>query len=175
MKEPRKPNPEYLEKLQHETIEKRKHSRRKITPPTLEDFERVCEATRGRVGKIAEAFEVSIHTVYKWRDEEPGFNDALNAPREIVMDKLQEVAELLAIGIPDIDPQTGRLLGWKEPPKEATLHKLLDTYGMMRGFGRNPQEVNINLKDGTIPVAKWLEFNTEKVNGDMGQDSDTSE
>lgn len=156
-----KPNRQILEQIQEEAKRKGHHPKSRIVPPTLEDWELVCNATRGRIGKIAEAFDVSVHTVYKWRDEEEGFNDALNAPREIVMDKLQDVAELMAMGVPDQDPETGRFVGWKERPSEAIILKLFKIYGMNRGFGDNPQEVNVNIKDGTIPVSKWLDLNTE--------------
>lgn len=175
MGKPQQINHEALEKIKAEDKENAKngrHSRRKIVPPTLEDFARVCEATRGRMGKIAEAFDVGVTTVYKWRDEEPGFAEALNSPREIVMDKLTEVAEIIAVGIPELD-DNGKFVGWKEYPNVTTLHKLMDTYGMMRGFGRNPQEVNVNIKDGGVPIAKWLELNTQdKVMGAIDDEED---
>lgn len=172
MKEERRATikPEVLERISEESKKKGRHSRGRIIPPTLEDFELAARVTSGRISKIAEAFDVSEDTIYKWRDEEPGFREALNAPREIVMDKLEATAELLALGIPDIDPNTKQIRGWIERPSEAVLLRLMKIYGMHRGFGDNPQEVNINLKEGSIPIQKWLSLNTEapQQTGDEG-------
>lgn len=170
MDTPRKIDEEAFERIKQKEA-KGHHSRRKIPAPTLEDFEKVCEVARGRMGKIAEAFGVSIDTVYRWRDQEEGFEQALNRPREIAMDKLTEVAELIAVGIPELD-ENGKFVGWKEYPNVTTLHKLMDTYGKMRGFGGNPRDLNITIKDGSVPVSKWLNLNTEIAQ--MG-DSDDDE
>lgn len=163
---------EKLERISEESKQKGRHSRARIIPPTLEDFEKVARDTKGRIGKIAEVFSVSPDTIYKWRDEEPGFREALNTPREMVADKLEATAELLAFGIPDIDPETKQFRGWIVQPSEQALFRLMKVYGMHRGFGDNPQEVNINLKEGSIPIKKWLTLNTEAPQ-QTGEEGDT--
>ncbi len=163
---------EKLERISEESKQKGRHSRARIIPPTLEDFELAAREAKGRIGKIAEVFSVSPDTIYKWRDEEPGFREALNAPREMVADKLEATAELLALGIPDIDPETKQFRGWIVQPSEQALFRLMKVYGMHRGFGDNPQEVNINLKEGSIPIQKWLSLNTETPQ-QTGEEGDT--
>lgn len=163
---------EKLERISEESKQKGRHSRARIIPPTLEDFEKVARDTKGRICMIADVFGVSPDTIYKWRNEEKGFREALNTPREIMMDKLETTTELLALGIPDIDPETKQFRGWIVQPSEQALFRLMKVYGMHRGFGDNPQEVNINLKEGSIPIQKWLSLNTEAPQ-QTGEEGDT--
>lgn len=179
---PAEPDEEVLQRIEREDEEADRKAKAegkrnaratgcKITPPTLETWEEACRRTRGRRGRLAEAFDVSENTIDRWRAECEGFEETLNHPREIMMDKLEDTAEILALGKPDID-ENGKFAGWLERPDVTVLLRLMKAYGMHRGFGDNPQEVNVRVKGGGIPIAKWLELNTE-TNEEDDADSDT--
>ena len=71
--------------------------------PPLKDFVAAAKATRGTMGKIAEAFGVSRRTVINWCNKDPRFRDAIEEWRGVLLDECIKSARAIAIGIPKLD------------------------------------------------------------------------
>lgn len=101
--------------------------------PSLEEFTRAAEATRGFVGKIAEAFKVNRRTVLNWCNKDKRFQDAVDEWRGRMLDDCIRTAHALANGIPEI--KDGKRVGWIERPDSYMLRYLIGKYGANEGFG----------------------------------------
>lgn len=114
--------------------------------PTLKKFIRVCETCKGTVGQIAKAFNVTRKTVYDWCHADEQFQAAIDEYKGQLLDECIRSARAVAIGIPEVDPVTKKIVGWKEKPDGYMLRYLMSTLGRREGFGENI-DVTTNGKD----------------------------
>lgn len=114
--------------------------------PTLEQFKKAIEATRGNLTATAKALGVVRATVWHWAKEDEDFRDTINDARKGKLDQFISTAELVALGIPDVDPETKRVVGWVEKPDPQMLRYFMSTLGRDEGFGDN-LDITTNGKD----------------------------
>lgn len=114
--------------------------------PTLEAFQEALEKTRGNLTNTAKLLGVDRVSVWYWGKEDPDFGDAIKNARKGKLDQFVTTAELLALGIPDIDPETKKVVGWIEKPDGLMLRYFMSTLGRDEGFGEN-LDVTTNGKD----------------------------
>lgn len=74
------------------------------------------------------------------------FAAAIKDSRKQILDQFFTTAELVALGIPDIDPDTNKVVGWIEKPDGQMLRYFLSTLGREEGFGEN-LDITTNGKD----------------------------
>lgn len=133
-----------------------------IPIPPLEDLQDLAKKTLGNKTKMAEAIGVSRCTFDKWCREHEEVAEAVKHQRGKRLDGYLDVAHNIAMGIPDIDKDTGRQVGWVVPPDSAMLRFMIEKYGSMEGFG---QELNVNANVsviGSVSIERWLKLNGEK-------------
>ena len=114
--------------------------------PPLEEFKKAIEATRGNLTATAKALGVVRATVWKWAKEDEDFRSTINDARKGKLDQFISTAELVALGIPDVDPDTKRVVGWVEKPDPQMLRYVMSTLGRDEGFGDN-LDITTNGKD----------------------------
>jgi hypothetical protein len=114
--------------------------------PPLEEFKKAIEATRGNLTATAKALGVVRATVWKWAKEDEDFRSTINDARKGKLDQFISTAELVALGIPDVDPETKRVVGWVEKPDPQMLRYFMSTLGRDEGFGDN-LDITTNGKD----------------------------
>lgn len=114
--------------------------------PPLEEFKKAIEATRGNLTATAKALGVVRATVWKWAKEDEDFRSTINDARKGKLDQFISTAELVALGIPDVDPDTKRVVGWVEKPDPQMLRYFMSTLGRDEGFGDN-LDITTNGKD----------------------------
>lgn len=114
--------------------------------PTLEEFQEALEKTRGNLTNTAKLLGVDRVTVSVWGKQDEDFGDAIKNARKGKLDQFVTTAELLALGIPDIDPETKKVVGWIEKPDGLMLRYFMSTLGRDEGFGEN-LDVTTNGKD----------------------------
>ena len=103
--------------------------------PTVEKFREVCEAVRGNIGKMAEAFNVNRVTIWKWCDKSPEFRAVIEDSKGKLLDECLRSARLLAMGIPK--DKDDIMKGWKEKPDGQMLRYLISTLGRREGYGES--------------------------------------
>ncbi len=80
---------------------------------------------------------LGINRVSLWiyaRDDEE-FDRIIKDSRKKKLDNFISTAEVLALGIPDIDPVTKKVVGWVEKPDGQMLRYFMSTLGRDEGFG----------------------------------------
>lgn len=121
--------------------------------PSLKEFKAVLKKTRGNLTNTAELLGVVRSTLWQWAKLDEDFAEAIKDVRKGKLDQFVTTAELLALGIPDIDPETKKVVGWVEKPDGLMLRYFMSTLGRDEGFGEN-LDVTTNGKDisNTIQV-----------------------
>lgn len=112
--------------------------------PSLDEFEDAVRKTAGNLSQTAGLLQVSRQAIHKWIREDEQFKAVVTDSRKKLFDQCLDAARIVALGIPSIDPQTGRILGWKEKPDGQMLRYLMSTLGRDEGFG---ESVNVNLEN----------------------------
>ena len=112
--------------------------------PSLDEFEDAIRKTGGNLSQTAGLLGVTRQTVHNWVREDGEFKSVVQDSRKKLFDQCLDVARIVALGVPYIDPATGHILGWKEKPDGQMLRYLLSTLGRDEGFG---ESVNVNLEN----------------------------
>lgn len=128
--------------------------------PTSKRFRAVIAKTGGNISKAAEVFQVERCTIHRWINTDPEFKQILEDERGKIFDKCFAMAQVVAYGIPAIDPDTGQIRGWIEKPDTYMLKYLLTTLGRNEGFA---EVVNIN----TINYDRLTEAQLAQIANDM--------
>lgn len=132
-----------------------------IPIPPLEDLEELARKTLGNKSKMCEALGISRWLIDKWCREHEDISRIIYGQRGKRLDQYLDVAHNVAMGIPDIDPDTKKQIGWIVPPDVPMLRFLIEKIGRMDGFG---EELNVNASvsvKGGVPIARWLTLNSE--------------
>lgn len=116
------------------------------TKPTLEELSEALKKTRGNLTNTARLLGISRTTLWRYGKEIPEMGDLIKESRKEKLDQFVTTAELLALGIPDIDPETKKVVGWVEKPDGLMLRYFMSTLGRDEGFGDNI-DVTTNGKD----------------------------
>lgn len=116
------------------------------TKPTLEELSEALKKTRGNLTNTARLLGISRTTLWRYGKEIPEMGDLIKESRKEKLDQFVTTAELLALGIPDIDPDTKKVVGWIEKPDGQMLRYFMSTLGRDEGFGDNI-DVTTNGKD----------------------------
>lgn len=116
------------------------------TKPTLEELSEALKKTRGNLTNTARLLGISRTTLWRYGKEIPEMGDLIKESRKEKLDQFVTTAELLALGIPDIDPDTKKVVGWIEKPDGLMLRYFMSTLGRDEGFGDNI-DVTTNGKD----------------------------
>ena len=114
--------------------------------PKLRRFEEIAAKYGGNVSRIADAFDVSRLTVYRWCEADARFQAAIEEHRGRLLDRCLETAAIIANGIPRKD-ENGEVIGWNERPDSWMLKFLISTLGRKEGFG---EAVDITTKGESI-------------------------
>lgn len=114
--------------------------------PTLKDFKAALKKTRGNLTNTAELLGVVRSTLWLWAKQDEDFAEAIKDVRKGKLDQFVTTAELLALGIPDIDPETKKVVGWVEKPDGLMLRYFMSTLGRDEGFGEG-LDLTTNGKD----------------------------
>jgi len=112
--------------------------------PSLDEFDDAIRKTGGNLSQTAGLLGVTRQTVHNWIRENEQFKAVVQDARKKLFDQCLDAARVVALGIPHIDPETGRILGWKERPDGQMLRYLLSTLGRDEGFG---ESMNVNLEN----------------------------
>lgn len=159
---------------------RRTHDNRRIPHPTLEEWESVGEACEWRSGKMIEAFGVSPTVFYRWMKEDDTFRSTYQRKATVGIqllaadhyETLIKNALVLALGVQEKDDK-GNLVGYKVEPNSQLLTYLIDKFGSILGI-EEQSAVNININTGnSVPVSKWLEFNSVEEAKIIDEDDNT--
>ena len=116
------------------------------TKPSVEILKQALEKTRGNLTNTAKLLGVTRITLWRWAKDDPEYKDAITNSRKGKLDQFITTAELLALGIPNIDPETKKVIGWEEKPDAGMLKFFISTLGRDEGFGDN-LDLTTNGKD----------------------------
>ena len=116
------------------------------TKPSVEILKQALEKTRGNLTNTAKLLGVTRITLWRWAKDDPEYKDAISDSRKGKLDQFITTAELLALGIPDIDEETKKVVGWIEKPDAGMLKFFMSTLGRDEGFGDN-LDLTTNGKD----------------------------
>lgn len=145
---------------------RRRAGRLRKEPPSIEELKEAAVKFRGNKSAMSEYFGVCRNTMLRWLNEMPEVEDHVRHQVMKKFDGYLDTAHALASGVPDIDEKSGKFLGWKIPPDSAMLRFLIERYGAGEGFGKEVKaEVTVVGKRG-VPIAKWLELNSEDEQGE---------
>lgn len=114
--------------------------------PSLEEFQEAMKKTRGNLTNAAALLGCERNSITRWAKDDEEFRDVIQDARKSKLDQFITTAELLALGIPDIDPDTKKVVGWIEKPDGLMLRYFMTTLGRDEGFGDNI-DVTTNGKD----------------------------
>lgn len=114
--------------------------------PTYEELKDALKKTRGNLTNTAKLLGISRTTLWRYGKDNPEMGDLIKESRKEKLDQFVSTAELLALGIPDIDPDTKKVVGWIEKPDGLMLRYFMSTLGRDEGFGDNI-DVTTNGKD----------------------------
>ena len=103
--------------------------------PTLEELKKALEQTRGNLTNTAKLLGVNRTTLWAWQKNDPEFRAAITDSRKGKLDQFITTAEILALGIPELEKGTGRVIGWIEKPDAGMLKFFMSTLGRDEGFG----------------------------------------
>ena len=114
--------------------------------PTLEELKKALEQTRGNLTNTAKLLGVNRTTLWAWQKHDPEFRAAITDSRKGKLDQFITTAELLALGIPEVEKGTNRVIGWIEKPDAGMLKFFISTLGRDEGFG-DAMDLTTNGKD----------------------------
>lgn len=129
--------------------------------PNIKEFAEALRTTGGNLSQVATIFKVGRSSVHRWVAEDPQFNEALKDSRGKMLDECIAVSRMVALGIPERDPQ-GKMIGWVERPDSSMLRYLLGTLGRSEGFGESVEvKADVEMK-GSIPIREWVKDRLKK-------------
>ncbi len=106
----------------------------------------------------------SRSTIWEWRKTDKDFANALNEAREAEGDFLENQMRVLARGIPEVDKETGTLIGWKERPDATAINSMLNAKFKDRGYGFRikHEHENLNKKESRIDLNRLTKAEREQ-------------
>lgn len=116
--------------------------------PSRDEFEDIIRKTAGNLSQAAGMLGVTRQTIHNWLKEDDEIKAIVKDSRKKLFDQCLDAARIVALGIPNIDPTTGNIMGWKEKPDGQMLRYFLSTLGRDEGFG---DSMNINM-DTPLPT-----------------------
>lgn len=96
------------------------------------------------ISKTCRAMKMARGTFYNWQERSPQFATAIQEVRDEEKDWWESQLKILARGIPIIDPETRKLIGWKEKPDTAAVIFGNKTINRDRGYN-DKIDVNVNI------------------------------
>jgi hypothetical protein len=134
---------------------KNKGKKRISQKPDIETFEKAIKACRGNLTQTANMLDVSRAALHAWITTDEQFTEIKNNERKRVFDHCLNMAELVALGIPEVD-EKGKVVGWVERPDSNMLRFLISTLGKDEGFG---EKTEVEIKGGAPIVGIMLPDN----------------
>lgn len=136
--------------------------------PTYEELKDALKKTRGNLTNTAKLLGISRTTLWRYGKDNPEMGDLIKESRKEKLDQFVSTAELLALGIPDIDPDTKKVVGWIEKPDGLMLRYFMSTLGRDEGFGDNI-DVTTNGKDiNNVLQVEVIDKRSDVDNEDTG-------
>lgn len=133
--------------------------RQKIEIPPIEDIRVAAQKTLGNKTKAAELLMVSRSVFRKWEQERPEIGDIFREQWGKRLDGYLDTAHVLAMGVTAKDA-SGRTF-YETPPDPNMLRFMIEKFGKMEGFG-DELTIHANVEMGVgVPIAKWIDDNTE--------------
>ena len=133
--------------------------RQKIEIPPIEDIRVAAQKTLGNKTKAAELLMVSRSVFRKWEQERPEIGDIFREQWGKRLDGYLDTAHILAMGVTEKDDE-GRVY-YVTPPDPNMLRFMIEKFGKMEGFG-DELTIHANVEMGVgVPIAKWIDDNTE--------------
>ena len=118
--------------------------------PTLQEFEKVLQATGGNLTNAAKALNCGRTAIWQWAKTDEGFANAIDESRMKLFDRCLSTAQILALGIPQKDAQ-GNVIGWLERPDSGMLRYFMSTLGRREGFSES-LDITTNGESVKFPV-----------------------
>lgn len=103
--------------------------------PSYEALKKALEQAHGNLSTTASLLNISRVALWYYAKEDEEFNNIIKDSRKKKLDSFISTAEILALGIPDIDPDTHKVIGWVEKPDGQMLRYFMSTIGRDEGFG----------------------------------------
>lgn len=129
--------------------------------PTIEKFTEVLTSTGGNISQTAKILRVNRSVIYDWIKNDHRFESAVNDCRGKLLDECIAVSRIVALGIPEKDPD-GKMIGWIERPDSSMLRYLLSTLGRNEGFGEHIDLKTETTLKGSIPIKAWIQDRLKK-------------
>lgn len=100
-------------------------------------IERLIE-NGGNVSEVARHFKMERRTITRWMEEDDEFAEmARYEVKEIKIDRVEETAFNLMMGIKRFKPGTNIQTGWKVKPSVTLIEQFLETVAAARGYQKN--------------------------------------
>lgn len=138
--------------------------------PTLKKFQQVAEKWAGVKYRIADELGVHRVTIDDWCDTDPEFARVIQNYKRKCVDECAQVARVLALGIPEVDPVTKKITGWKVPPDAQMLKFLLSSqHGRREGFG---ETLDVTSNGKSVATAIQVEVIDSRAQVEVKPDED---
>lgn len=138
--------------------------------PTLKKFKQIAEKWAGVKYRIADELHVNRCTIDVWCDNDPEFAEVIQDYRRKNVDEYAQVARVLALGIPEVDPVTKKITGWKVPPDANMLKFLLSSQqGRREGFG---ETLDVTSNGKSVATAIQVEVIDSRAQVEVKPDED---
>lgn len=127
--------------------------------PSLEQFQQIVEAAGGNLSSVARSLKVSRGTISEWIRTDVEFEKIVQEERQKLFDEALATARLIMLGVPayEVDDQgKKRFVGWIERPDGQMLRYFLGKLGREEGFGDEPVDVSLRVKNG-VGIKAWIE------------------
>ena len=127
--------------------------------PTAEQFQQIVEAAGGNLSSVARSLKVSRGTISEWVRTDLDFERIVLEERQKLFDEALATARLLMLGVPayEVDDQgRRRFAGWIERPDGQMIRYFLSKLGREEGFGDEPVDVSLRVKNG-VGIRAWIE------------------
>lgn len=137
--------------------------------PTLKKFQQVAEKWAGVKYRIADELGVYRTTIDTWCDEDPEFAQVIQNYKSKCVDECAQVARVVALGIPEVDPATKKVIGWKVPPDPGMLKYILSTQGKKEGYG---ESLDVTSNGKSVATAIQVEVIDSRAQVEVKPDED---